>query len=213
MLENFGNSGNSLDNCTLGSYCVTDGFSSAGFCCPAKCPLGGAVDSTLSCETNDCPKATHYCAKSVGLSYSIAVCCRKACEEPNSVFALGQCWLRSYLGGQCQVSEQCDGGTTMTCVNGVCNCSPGFKVQPDKSVCARDCGENIAVDNVCLPAKVPLKGNCHVSDQCGDPNAICHAGKCSCGCSFTPINGVCTRLADVQSTAKPGEKLICNFTD
>lgn len=182
-------------------YCVTDGYTNFGQCCKQTCPFGYQPNVGFSCDptaplSSQCPSDTHYCNRMVGAGFSSSVCCQKPCREPTPIFQNGQCYAPAAYNSQCDLTIQCDGGVSMECVNGKCQCLPGFAPSRDPSkgrlTCEQRCdaSSQVAVENLCI-SKSGLRDSCNFDIQCPE-NATCYQGKCECNCGFDYDFGRCT---------------------
>uniref|UniRef100_A0A183CQX4 EB domain-containing protein n=1 Tax=Globodera pallida TaxID=36090 RepID=A0A183CQX4_GLOPA len=168
------------DSCPIGYRCVTYGSPYIGHCCKVRCPYG-EPDLSQSCdagaqEEQKCRPLTHFCMTLSEPGWKTSICCPKPCRDPLPVYHNGQCLSIAHRDDPCQTDLQCEGGVTMACVLGQCECKLGF--QP------RRCPlEEVPVIDRCLK-KVELGERCVSSKQCGDAAAECRFGICQCLCTF-----------------------------
>ncbi|KAL3068706.1 hypothetical protein niasHT_032122 [Heterodera trifolii] len=172
------------DSCPIGYRCVTYGSPYIGHCCKVRCPYG-EPDLSQSCdagaqEEQKCRPLTHFCMTLSEPGWKTSICCPKPCRDPLPVYHNGQCLSIAHRNDPCQTDIQCEGGVTMACVLGQCECKLGF--QPRRCTL-----EEVPVIDRCLK-KVELGERCMSSKQCGDAAAECRFGICQCLCTFKQTN-------------------------
>ncbi|KFD49378.1 hypothetical protein M513_09741 [Trichuris suis] len=202
VIHNVINSGSVLDDCQPGYFCHAPPMSFTGHCCALTCPFAMQPSMEYTCDARDdrghsCPSETHYCHRFAGPSFSYHICCRSPCKEPKPIYIHGSCYARAFLGKDCQVNEQCDGGTTMQCSGGKCACKSGFKpestdhtsIPPMTCVPSQCPRQGALVGHDCIE-KVNLGEQCVSSVQC--PNgAYCFRGICHCQCGLAKHGNQC----------------------
>ncbi|KHN77143.1 hypothetical protein Tcan_03176 [Toxocara canis] len=200
MLENAA----STDSCPLGYRCVTYGSPYVGHCCRLRCPYG-EPDLTQSCdmgapEDQRCRPLTHHCYTVTEPGWKSSLCCPKPCRDPTPLFINNQCLSIAHRDDPCQIDQQCEGGVTMNCVLGTCQCKVGFHPSNDDrfATCEKTCPiDEIAVIDKCLQ-HVQLGQRCITNRQC--PNfSECRFGTCQCLCGYKQdslIGARCTNPDD-----------------
>uniref|UniRef100_A0A0K0DTP2 EB domain-containing protein n=1 Tax=Strongyloides stercoralis TaxID=6248 RepID=A0A0K0DTP2_STRER len=185
MLENAA----STDSCPSGYRCSTYGSPYIGHCCKLKCPYG-EPDLTQSCdngvpENEKCRALTHFCYTISEPGWKSSLCCPRPCRNPTPLYLNGRCVSLAHRDDACQIDQQCEGGTTMQCVLGVCDCRMGYKPNNDDRfpTCEKICNlEEIAVGDRCL-TRSSLGERCISDKQC--PNfSECRFGVCQCSCGY-----------------------------
>ncbi|KAM3726900.1 Prion-like-(Q/N-rich) domain-bearing protein [Dirofilaria immitis] len=126
MLENAA----STDSCPLGYRCVAYGSPYVGHCCKLKCPYG-EPDLMQSCdmgvaEKHRCRPLTHHCYTISEPGWKTSLCCPKPCRDPTPLYINNQCLSIAHREDPCQLHQQCEGGVTMNCILGICQCKDGF---------------------------------------------------------------------------------------
>uniref|UniRef100_A0A7E4W6G6 EB domain-containing protein n=1 Tax=Panagrellus redivivus TaxID=6233 RepID=A0A7E4W6G6_PANRE len=177
------------DSCPIGFRCVTYGSPYIGHCCRLRCPYG-EPDLSQSCdngapEDQKCRPLTHFCFTISEPGWKTSLCCPKPCRDPTPLYINGQCLSIAHRDDPCQTDEQCEGGVSMSCTLGTCECRPGFHSTNDDRfpTCEKTCGiDEIAVVDRCL-GKINLGERCVSKKQC--PNfADCRFGICQCQCGY-----------------------------
>ncbi|CAJ0583279.1 unnamed protein product, partial [Mesorhabditis spiculigera] len=144
-----------------------------GHCCRLRCPYG-EPDLTQSCDAGappegKCRPLTHFCYTVTEPGWKSSLCCPRPCRDPTPLYINGQCMSIAHREDPCQIDQQCEGGITMSCVLGVCQCKLGFKANNDDRfpACERTCNriDEISLGDQCL-AKVSLSQRCLASKQC-----------------------------------------------
>ncbi|CAK5073657.1 unnamed protein product [Meloidogyne enterolobii] len=182
------------DSCPVGYRCVTYGSPYIGHCCKIYCPYG-EPDLNQSCDsgTNEelkCRPLTHFCMTLSEPGWKTSICCPKPCRDPTPVYHNGQCLSIAHRDDPCQNDLQCEGGVTMFCNFGQCECKIGFQPNNDHRFpsCEKHCELNeVSTIDRCLK-RAALGERCINSKQCGDPAAECRFGICQCLCSFKAAN-------------------------
>jgi len=192
--------GETTDTCPKGAHCVTYGKPEVGQCCPLLCPYGTA-DLSKSCKAgasgnSKCPElTTHYCQEFETKGAVDRLCCPRPCRDPTPLYIDGKCLPMGHWGDPCQKPEQCEGGSSMACNNGRCDCKPNF-VQRNYTfpTCEPNCGLAVALNGQCLQ-KVGVGDACGHSGQC-PVNGHCREGVCECDCGFVIRGGGCSNPDD-----------------
>ncbi|KAH7719108.1 EB module family protein [Aphelenchoides avenae] len=183
------------DSCPLGFRCATYGSPYIGHCCRLRCPYG-EPDLAQSCdagapEDQKCRPLTHFCFSISEPGWKTSLCCPKPCRDPTPLYVNGQCLSIAHREDPCQTDQQCEGGVTMGCLLGTCDCRPGYKkVNDDRfPTCEKECpsGQIAEIDR-CVPM-VPLDGRCSSSKQCGQA-AECRFGLCQCQCNYVQSTSI-----------------------
>ncbi|KAI6171308.1 hypothetical protein M3Y97_01057100 [Aphelenchoides bicaudatus] len=192
------------DSCPIGFRCVTYGSPYIGHCCRLKCPYGDP-DLTQSCDAGapdeqKCRKLTHFCFSVSEPGWKTSLCCPMPCREPTPVYSQGQCLSIAHRDDPCQVDEQCEGGVTMSCVLGACECKVGFhavckfftSLIPDSfsqttiafPTCEKTClaADEIPFIDRCV-RKASHSEKCVTNKQC-PASAECRFGVCQCQCEY-----------------------------
>lgn len=187
------------DTCGKEEFCATFGKPSVGLCCPLRCPYGNAV-TTLSCEDgapagSQCPRDTHVCYTVRSYDFSNTLCCPRPCHEPTPLYLDGACLPRSFYGDSCVSDQQCEGGVTMACVAGKCQCLDATytpKLSGKFPTCEKICAPGVTtpVGRFCNPIKTTVGASCYQTSEC-PANTECRDSKCTCRCGYNVINGVC----------------------
>ncbi|EJW86768.1 hypothetical protein WUBG_02322 [Wuchereria bancrofti] len=200
MLENAA----STDSCPLGYRCVAYGSPYVGHCCKLKCPYG-EPDLTQSCdmgvsEKHRCRPLTHHCYTISEPGWKTSLCCPKPCRDPTPLYINNQCLSIAHREDPCQLHQQCEGGVTMHCILGFCQCKDGFHPSNDGrfATCEKSCGiDEVSVMDKCV-RRVHLAERCVTSKQC--PNfSECRFGTCQCLCGYKQdslIGSRCTNPDD-----------------
>ncbi|CAL2050001.1 unnamed protein product [Caenorhabditis brenneri] len=188
MLENAANT----DSCPLGYRCVTYGSPYVGHCCRLRCPYG-EPDLSQSCDAgaspdSKCRPLTHFCFTVSEPGWKSSLCCPRPCRDPTPLYVNGQCLSIAHRGDPCQIDQQCEGGITMSCNLGSCQCKLGYHENNDERfpTCTKDCTlEEVASNDRCL-AKVQLGARCYSNNQCIQ-SAECRFGTCQCRCGYKQV--------------------------
>ncbi|CCD83483.1 EB domain-containing protein [Caenorhabditis elegans] len=188
MLENAANT----DSCPLGYRCVTYGSPYVGHCCRLRCPYG-EPDLSQSCDAgaspdSKCRPLTHFCFTVSEPGWKSSLCCPRPCRDPTPLYVNGQCLSIAHRGDPCQIDQQCEGGITMSCTLGSCQCKLGYHENNDERflTCTKDCTlEEVASNDRCL-AKVQLGARCYSNKQCIQ-SAECRFGTCQCRCGYKQV--------------------------
>lgn len=144
-----------------------------------------------------CPElTTHYCQEFETKGAVQRLCCPRPCRDPTPLYLDGKCLPLSHWGDPCQKSEQCEGGSSMSCSNGRCDCKPGFNQRNFTfPTCEPNCGVNsIGLNGQCYQ-KVGVGDVCVHSAQC-PPAGHCREGVCECDAGFVIRNGGCSNPED-----------------
>uniref|UniRef100_A0A915CRA9 EB domain-containing protein n=1 Tax=Ditylenchus dipsaci TaxID=166011 RepID=A0A915CRA9_9BILA len=115
----------------------------------------------------------------------------QACRDPTPVYSNGQCLSIAHRDDPCQTDQQCEGGVSMSCVLGNCECKLGFHATNDDRFpsCEKSCSvEEIPVMDKCVK-KVPLDGRCVSNKQCGE-SSECRFGLCQCFCGYKQLDSL-----------------------
>uniref|UniRef100_A0A8R1I3G4 EB domain-containing protein n=1 Tax=Caenorhabditis japonica TaxID=281687 RepID=A0A8R1I3G4_CAEJA len=188
MLENAANT----DSCPLGYRCVTYGSPYVGHCCRLRCPYG-EPDLSQSCDAgaspdSKCRPLTHFCFTVSEPGWKSSLCCPRPCRDPTPLYVNGQCLSIAHRGDPCQIDQQCEGGITMSCTLGTCQCKLGYHENNDDRfpTCTKDCTlEEVASNDRCL-ARVQLGSRCFSNKQCTQ-FAECRFGTCQCLCGYKKV--------------------------
>uniref|UniRef100_A0A915P0A9 EB domain-containing protein n=1 Tax=Meloidogyne floridensis TaxID=298350 RepID=A0A915P0A9_9BILA len=161
--------------------------------CFAVCPDGNSPIQTCrrlfindvdmldnAATTDSCPVG--YRCVTYGSPY-IGHCCKIYCPygEPD---------LNQSCDSGTNEELKCEGGVTMFCNFGQCECKIGFQPNNDHRFpsCEKHCELNeVSTIDRCLK-RAALGERCINSKQCGDPAAECRFGICQCLCSFKAAN-------------------------
>ncbi|VDO64927.1 unnamed protein product [Haemonchus placei] len=189
MLENAANT----DSCPLGYRCVTYGSPYVGHCCRLRCPYG-EPDLSQSCDAgappeSKCRPLTHFCYSISEPGWKSSLCCPRPCRDPTPLYINGQCLSIAHRDDPCQIDQQCEGGISMSCTLGTCQCKLGYHPYNDDRfpTCEKTCNqlEEIASTDRCLP-KAQLGHRCLSRKQC--PSfADCRFGTCQCLCGYKQV--------------------------
>jgi hypothetical protein len=77
-------------------------------------------------DEHKCRRLTHFCFSVSEPGWKTSLCCPMPCRDPTPVYSQGQCLSIAHRDDPCQTDEQCEGGVTMSCVLGTCECKLGF---------------------------------------------------------------------------------------
>lgn len=139
-------------------------------------------------EDQKCRPLTHFCFTVSEPGWKTSLCCPRPCRDPTPLYINGQCLSIAHRDDPCQTDQQCEGGITMACVLGTCECRPGFHDSNDDRflTCEKTCTiEEVPVSDRCVP-KVSLGDRCVSNKQC--PNfSECRFGLCQCLCGFKAV--------------------------
>jgi len=178
------------DSCPIGFRCVTYGSPYIGHCCRLKCPYGDP-DLTQSCdagapEEQKCRRLTHFCFGVSEPGWKTSLCCPMPCRDPTPVYSQGQCLSIAHRDDPCQTDEQCEGGVSMSCILGTCECKLGFQASNDDRfpTCEKQClaPDEIPFIDRCI-RKVGHLEKCVTNKQC-PTSSECRFGICQCGCDY-----------------------------
>ncbi|CAI4225658.1 unnamed protein product [Auanema sp. JU1783] len=186
MLENAANS----DSCPLGFRCVTYGSPYVGHCCRLRCPYG-EPDLSQSCDAGSsaevkCRSLTHFCYTISEPGWKTSLCCPRPCRDPTPLYINGSCMSIAHRDDTCQNDQQCEGGITMNCILGTCQCKLGYQKTNDGRfpTCEKICDtmNEVSSNELCLQ-KTKLYQRCLTSKQCPSLSD-CYFGRCRCLCGY-----------------------------
>uniref|UniRef100_A0AC34PUV8 EB domain-containing protein n=1 Tax=Panagrolaimus sp. JU765 TaxID=591449 RepID=A0AC34PUV8_9BILA len=182
------------DSCPLGFRCVTYGSPYIGHCCRLRCPYG-EPDLSQSCdnsapEDQKCRPLTHFCFGISEPGWKTSLCCPRPCRDPTPLYINGQCLSIAHRDDPCQTDEQCEGGVSMSCTLGTCECRPGYHAVLSKfPTCEKTCNGDLAVIDKCLSKNLPLGARCFSNKQCSR-HAECRFGTCECMCGYRQADSI-----------------------
>ncbi|CAP33055.2 Protein CBG14575 [Caenorhabditis briggsae] len=153
-----------------------------------SCDAGASPDSK-------CRPLTHFCFTVSEPGWKSSLCCPRPCRDPTPLYVNGQCLSIAHRGDPCQIDQQCEGGITMSCTLGSCQCKLGYHEVPNCistnpvdflnfqnnderfPTCTKDCT---------LEEVVQLGSRCYSNNQC-IPSAECRFGTCQCRCGYKQV--------------------------
>ncbi|VDK61151.1 unnamed protein product [Cylicostephanus goldi] len=122
-------------------------------------------------------------------SWKSSLCCPRPCRDPTPLYINGQCLSIAHRDDPCQIDQQCEGGISMSCTLGTCQCKLGFHPYNDDRfpTCEKSCNQldEIPSSDRCLQ-KAQLGQRCLSKKQC--PGfSDCRFGTCQCLCGYKQV--------------------------